>query len=48
MAGSTNKHIGRFLWPGQIAEVVFYQRMLTDGECREVILCLAGNHRVYR
>ncbi len=48
MVGSANKHIGRFSWPGQIAEVVFYQRMLTDGECQEVILYLAGKHGVYR
>jgi hypothetical protein len=48
MVGSANKHIGRISWPGQIAETALYQRKLTDSECQEVILYLAGKHGIYR
>lgn len=48
MLGSANKHIGRYTWPGQIAETAFFQRVLTDNECREVIYYLAGKHGICR
>jgi hypothetical protein len=46
MVGSANKHFGRLAWPGFISEVIFYQRNLTDDECRAVDKYLRNHYKI--